>query len=69
MLLGLKDLISSIERSESNNSRRYKLLIYFINEIVNNKMLRTKILENKNDWNTKYRFEKGKLIIVKGVGE
>ncbi len=56
----LKESIANIESAESNASRRYKLLKYIINNILDNP---DHLLEYREIENFRYRFENGKLFV------
>lgn len=56
----LKDSIFNIEIMESNGTRRYKLLKYVINNILDNPDY---LLKHRTTEDFKYRFESGKLFV------
>ena len=56
----LKESMANIELMESNGSRRYKLLKYVINNILDNPDY---LLEYRETENFRYKFDNGKLFI------
>lgn len=56
----LKESMCKIEIMESNSSRRYKLLKYLVNNMLNNPDY---LLKHREIKDFKYRFENGKLFI------
>lgn len=56
----LKESMANIEIMESNGSRRYKLLKYIVNNILDNPDY---LLKHREIEEFKYRFENSKLIV------
>ena len=56
----LKESMANIEAMESNGSRRYKLLKYVVNNILDNPDY---LLKHREVGDFRYRFENGKLLV------
>lgn len=56
----LKEEMTRIEALESSGARRYKLLKYIVNNLLNNPDY---LLKHRQIENFKYRFEDGKILV------
>lgn len=56
----LKESMENIETMESNGSRRYKLLKYVVNNILDNPDY---LLKHREIEDLRYRFENGKFLV------